>query len=327
MVKSDVPLGGMAAVGAVVFTNPIDVVKTRIQLQGELAAHGTYVKRYRHLPHGMIQIIRNEGFLALEKGLAPAAFYQFILNSIRLSVYSNALENGYLQNKDGNIVFYRGMFFGALGGGTGTFLGSPFYMVSERCQVHDKYSHIYVNPLQLKAQQQAQAVDSIAVGFQHKHTSMIDAMQQIYKTHGVKGFWRGATTSVTQALIGSSLQIGTFPKAKAFLQSKGWIKHPVLLSFCSGLISGSMVSLANAPFDVVTTRMYNQPVDANGRGLLYRGLVDCFIKILRKEGLFGMYKGFWPVYFRSAPHTTLTFILFDKLLQLRNRFAAFKKTV
>ncbi|KAH8253037.1 hypothetical protein KR032_003249 [Drosophila birchii] len=302
MVKSDLLLGGTAASGAVVFTNPIDVVKTRMQLQGELAARGTYVKPYRHLPQAML--IRNDGFLALEKGLAPALCYQFILNSIR--VYSNALEYGYLQDKDGNIAFYRGMIFGAIGGGTGTFLGSPFYMI--------------------KAQQHAQAVEAIAVGFQHKHSSLIDAMRKIYKKYGVKGFWRGATTSTTRALMASSFQIGTFPKAKAFLQDNNYIRHPVLLSLCSGLMAGSMVSLANAPFDVVTTRMYNQPVDANGRGIVYRGLADCFIKILRKEGVHGMYKGFWPIYLRSVPHTTLTFVFFEKLMRLRDHFAAFSET-
>ncbi|KAH8291251.1 hypothetical protein KR054_010047 [Drosophila jambulina] len=313
MVKSDLVLGGVAAMGAVVFTNPIDVVKTRMQLQGELAARGTYVKPYRHLPQAMLQILRNDGLLALEKGLLPALHYQFILNSIRqvpqsehlmLGVYSNALEYGYLQDKDGKIAFYRGMVVGALAGGTGTFLGSPFYMI--------------------KAQQQAQAVEAIAVGFQHRHTSMIDAMRQIYRTQGIRGFWRGATTCLSRAVMASSAQIGTFPTAKAFLQDNGYVTHPVLLSFCSGLMSGSMVSLANAPFDVVTTRMYNQPVDANGRGLVYRGLVDCFLKILRKEGVHGMYKGFWPIYLRSVPHTTLTFIFFDKLLQLRNRYAGLK---
>lgn len=35
-------LGGVAAAGAGFFTNPLDVVKTRIQLQGELQNRGTY---------------------------------------------------------------------------------------------------------------------------------------------------------------------------------------------------------------------------------------------------------------------------------------------
>nr|NP_725361.1 uncharacterized protein Dmel_CG18324, isoform B [Drosophila melanogaster]AAM70987.1 uncharacterized protein Dmel_CG18324, isoform B [Drosophila melanogaster] len=300
MTKSDFVLGGTAAMGAVVFTNPIDVVKTRMQLQGELAARGTYVKPYRHLPQAMLQIVLNDGLLALEKGLAPALCYQFVLNSVRLSVYSNALELGYLQNADGSISFYRGMFFGALGGCTGTYFASPFYMI--------------------KAQQHAQAVQSIAVGFQHKHTSMMDALLHIYRTNGISGFWRAALPSLNRTLVASSVQIGTFPKAKSLLKDKGWITHPVLLSFCAGLSSGTLVAVANSPFDVLTTRMYNQPVDEKGRGLMYKGLVDCFTKIWRTEGIHGMYKGFWPIYFRSAPHTTLTFVFFEKLLHLRDRY-------
>ncbi|XP_017015359.2 solute carrier family 25 member 35 [Drosophila takahashii] len=300
MTKSDFVLGGFAAMSAVMFTNPIDVVKTRMQLQGELASRGTYVKPYKNLPQAMVQIVRNDGLLALEKGLAPALCYQFVLNSVRLSTYSNALELGFLHNSDGSISFYRGMFFGALGGCTGTFLGSPFYMI--------------------KAQQHAQAVQSIAVGFQHKHTSMLNAFLQIYRTNGIPGFWRGAVSSMSRSLVGSSVQIGSFPKAKALLRDNGWVTHPVLLSFCAGLTAGSLISLANSPLDVVTTRMYNQPVDEKGRGLVYRGLVDCFTKILKKEGLHGMYKGFWPIYLRSAPHTTLIFVFFDKFIYLRDRY-------
>nr|XP_016928081.1 solute carrier family 25 member 35 [Drosophila suzukii] len=300
MTKSDFVLGGVAAMGAVMFTNPIDVVKTRMQLQGELASRGTYVEPYKNLPQAMVQIVRNDGLLALEKGLAPALCYQFVLNSVRLSVYSNALELGYLQNTDGSISFYRGMFFGAMGGCAGTSLASPFYMI--------------------KAQQHAQAVQSIAVGFQHKHTSMIDALLHIYRTNGIPGFWRGSLASMSRTLVASSVQIGSFPKAKALLKDNGWVTHPVLLSFCAGLTSGSLVSVANSPLDVVTTRMYNQPVDEKGRGLVYRGLVDCFTKILKTEGLHGMYKGFWPIYLRTAPHNTLIFVFFDKLLYLRDHY-------
>jgi len=229
------------------------------------------------------------------------------------------LELGYLQNTDGSISFYRGMFFGAMGGCAGTSLASPFYMVSSGCYFKQALRSDYT-PLQIKAQQHAQAVQSIAVGFQHKHTSMIDALLHIYRTNGILGFWRGSLASMSRALVASSVQIGSFPKAKALLKDNGWVTHPVLLSFCAGLTSGSLVSVANSPLDVVTTRMYNQPVDEKGRGLVYRGLVDCFTKILKTEGLHGMYKGFWPIYLRTAPHNTLIFVFFDKLLYLRDHY-------
>ncbi|KAH8269422.1 hypothetical protein KR018_002951 [Drosophila ironensis] len=300
VVLSDFVLGGIAAQCAVLFTNPVEVVKTRMQLQGELAKQGTYVKPYKNIFQAMVQVARNDGLLALEKGLVPALYYQFFLNSFRLGFYSNALDYGFLHDDQGNIIFYRGMFFGALGGGIGTFISSPFYMV--------------------KAQLQAKSVKAIAVGYQHKHNSMLEAFRDIYKSRGIIGFWRGALSGLNRTLVASSVQIGTFPKAKAILKDNGWVTHPVILSFCAGLSAGSVLSLANAPFDIMSTRMYNQPVDAQGRGLMYKNNLDCIIKIVRTEGWLGLYKGFWPIYFRSAPQSTLVFVFFEKLVYLRDNY-------
>lgn len=80
---SEFVIGGLASVGATFFTNPIEVVKTRIQLQGELAARGTYVEPYKGLFNGLVTVGKNEGWTALQKGLAPALCFQFIINSFR----------------------------------------------------------------------------------------------------------------------------------------------------------------------------------------------------------------------------------------------------
>ncbi|OTF78058.1 hypothetical protein BLA29_014567 [Euroglyphus maynei] len=59
------------------------------------------------------------------------------------------------------------------------------------------------------------------------------------------------------------------------------------------------------PFDVVSTRLYNQPVDPKtGAGQLYRGIPDCMIKIFRTEGILGFYKGFGASFLRLGPHTS-----------------------
>ena len=70
-------LGGIAASGACLVSNPIDCMKTRLQLQGEMQKGG--VKHYRNVFHAFYVVAREEGVLALQKGLVPAMCYQVSL--------------------------------------------------------------------------------------------------------------------------------------------------------------------------------------------------------------------------------------------------------
>ncbi|CAG8548010.1 3148_t:CDS:2, partial [Acaulospora colombiana] len=63
-------IGGAAACAAVTFTNPWEVVKTRLQLQGELARNNSnYVKPYKNIFQTFYIILKNEGIRGVQKGL------------------------------------------------------------------------------------------------------------------------------------------------------------------------------------------------------------------------------------------------------------------
>lgn len=168
----------------------------------------------------------------------------------------------------------------------------------------------------MKAQLQAQSAGKITVGYQHRHTSMFDAMRQIYKSGGIAGLWRGSAANLVRASVASSAQIATFGWVKAPLRKMGF--QPVVVSFLSGLTAGSVLACVVTPLDLVTTRLYNQGLNAQGKGLLYKGWLDCVLKVMKTEGIYGFYKGLGPIYARSAPHSTLLLFFFDQLIALRN---------
>lgn len=155
------------------------------------------------------------------------------------------------------------------------------------------------------------------MGYQHEHTGMMDAFRAIHKKSGFRGLWQNCLASLPRAIFGSGAQIATFGKTKAFLSEHDIATHPVINSFCAGAVAGTFMSLAITPPDVIATRLYNQGLDEHGRGIYYKGWFDCLFKILRSEGLYGLYKGFWPNYLRIGPHSTLVLLFFDELLRFK----------
>jgi solute carrier family 25 protein 34/35 len=123
-------LGGMAACGAGFFTNPLEVVKTRMQIQGELLSRGMYTKHYRNVIHAIYVIAKCDGITALQKGLVPALYYQFVMNSFRLGVYQVFTNKGFTKDADDLPSFPRMVAAGAVSGCCGAVFGSPFYLVS-----------------------------------------------------------------------------------------------------------------------------------------------------------------------------------------------------
>ncbi|XP_066120317.1 solute carrier family 25 member 35 [Saccopteryx bilineata] len=293
----DFLMSGLAACGACLFTNPLEVVKTRMQLQGELQAPGTYQRHYRNVFHAFITIGKVDGVAALQKGLAPALLYQFLMNGIRLGTYGLAEAGGYLHRADGTLSPARSAAAGAVAGVMGAYLGSPIYMV--------------------KTHLQAQAASEIAVGHQYKHQGMFQALTEIGQKHGLLGLWRGAVGSLPRVIAGSSTQLCTFSSTKDLLTQ--WEIFPPQswkMALAAAMVSGVAVVLAMTPFDVVSTRLYNQPTDTQGKGLMYRGLLDAMLQTARTEGIFGMYKGIGASYFRLGPHTILSLFFWDQLRTL-----------
>lgn len=117
---------------------------------------------------------------------------------------------------------------------------------------------------------------------------------------------------VLRTCVGSSVQLSTFSKTKDFLVGYEIFGESIFLTaFCSSLLSGFYTSLAMNPFDTIATRIFNQGHGPDGRGLLYKNLLDCFLKTIRVEGFMSLYKGWLSNYMRLGPHTVLNLTFWD----------------
>ncbi|XP_053724013.1 solute carrier family 25 member 34 isoform X1 [Synchiropus splendidus] len=286
----DFAFGALACCAACVFTNPLEVVKTRLQLQGELRARGSYQRHYRGVLQALWVVGRQDGLRGLQKGLSVGLLYQGVMNSVRLGTYSYCEALGITSYHGGSLLS------GAGAGALGAFIASPAYLV--------------------KTHLQAQTVKAIAVGHQHNHLGVYDAFSTIYRREGLTGLWRGVNGAVPRVMVGSAAQLATFTSAKDWVARSQWLgSSKVLTALIAAMISGVAVAITMTPFDVISTRLYNQPVDEFRRGQLYRGFSDCIMKVCRAEGVLGLYKGMGPVFLRLAPHTVLSMLFWDLMRQ------------
>lgn len=167
-----------------------------------------------------------------------------------------------------------------MGGCLGGIAGSPLYLV--------------------KVHLQSQSfTKEIAVGHQYSHRGTFHGLKHIYSTHGLRGLWRGVEGAVPRLMLGSALQLSTFSYIKDSVHRTGYVSE-AWVPVAASLLSSVNIVILMEPLDVVRTRLYNQPVDVQGKGLFYRGFWDCFTKIGEKEGLHGFYKGAWAAYFRMV---------------------------
>lgn len=91
--------------------------------------------------------------------------------------------------------------------------------------------------------------------------------------------------------------------------------------FFLGSVAGAIGAFAVYPIDLVKTRMQNQRSKAHVGELMYRNSIDCFKKVLRHEGLKGLYKGLTVQLIGVAPEKAIKLTVNDLV---RDKFIQYK---
>merc|ERR1712038_1981769 len=81
--------------------------------------------------------------------------------------------------------------------------------------------------------------------------------------------------------------------------------------FTLGSIAGATGATAVYPIDLVKTRMQNQRTGSYIGELMYRNSFDCFKKVIRHEGVTGLYRGLVPQLMGVAPEKAIKLTVND----------------
>ncbi|PFH38440.1 2-oxoglutarate/malate translocase OMT [Besnoitia besnoiti] len=289
-------VGGLSGCIATTCIQPIDMIKVRIQLAGEAGGSTNPFTIFRN-------IINNEGFKGLYKGLDAGIIRQLTYSTARLGLFriiSDEMRHRAPKDKNGvapPLPLWKKAVAGLAAGGLGSFFGNPADLALIRLQ----------------------ADATLPPEQRRNYTGVLNAMTRIVKEEGLFGLWRGSTPTVLRAMALNMGMLASNDQAKELLEpsfGKGWAT-----TLGASAISGFFAVTFSLPFDFIKTRMQKMRPDPVTGKLPYANFWDAVVKITRREGIMCLYSGYSTYYVRIAPHAMITLISMEYLNKTWNRYS------
>jgi solute carrier family 25 protein 34/35 len=269
---------------AAIFTNPMDVAQTRLKLQNELLPPGA-PRAYTSTLGCMRDTLRSQGVGGLQRGLSLSLVREGSKNFFRLGLYDPLLIRIHADDRAPPPTHKR-FAAGFMSGGISALVCNPLDLLKSRVQAVGRRG--------------ATVAEIAAVG-----DSWIRIGQTMVAAEGARSLFKGTGVSVLRSACGTAVTLAVNGSVKDALACT-----PVPPGFVTDAASAAVAAVALTytinPPDVVRVRLYNQAVDAQGRGVLYDGVFDCVRKMLRTEGAGAFFKGVGASMYRTIPHVTLT---------------------
>ena len=301
--------GGIASIVAGCNTHPLDLIKVRMQLQGEAAAAAAAPLRpalafqsgAAHtvtLPPPVkpgpisiaTQILRAEGAAGLFSGISATMLRQTLYSTTRMGLY-DILKKKWTQENAGVLPLHRKIAAGLIAGGVGAAVGNPADLAMVRMQADGR----------------------LPLAERRNYRSVGDAIARMTRDEGVRSLWRGSALTVNRAMIVTASQLATYDQAKeAILARRGPAADGLGTHVAASFAAGIVAAAASNPVDVVKTRVMNMKV-APGAPPPYAGAMDCALKTVRSEGVMALYKGFIPTVSRQGPFTVVLFVTLEQV--------------
>ncbi|GBG26281.1 Kidney mitochondrial carrier protein 1 [Hondaea fermentalgiana] len=241
-------LAGATAIIVVNGTHPIDMVKTRMQINSNFS---------------ITAMVKEEGVRSLYKGLPAALCREAAYTSIKLGCYQpikNVVKSVYFTegtDTKKELPFVLKFASGSAAGVLGSFFGNPFDVLKTRM-----------------------------ISNTGKSVSLGSAISNVHQERGITGFWRGLSANALRACVLNGTKLAVFDVSKGFVvEQTGLPRKDPRTVFLASACAGVAMTLAVAPIDMIRTKLMNasaseynglvdcvvQTVKKDGPLSLYRG--------------------------------------------------------
>ena len=348
-------VSGASVSCATACTNPLDVLKVRLQVLDPTRS-GTPPPR--GMGDALGRLLRNEGPLALWKGLTPSLARAMCYGGLRLGLYQPIL---------GAVESARG---GATKSSAPSRVGRPGgaweatarshrkedAFEPDREQTDDENRFRFANDSSVASKVSAGAASGAFAAFLLNPTELVktrlmamddhtknksvtawSCASTIVRERGVSGLWRGAAMSTTRSAALTASQCAAYDSAKSFVRKRRRGEEDDLLThLCASMLTGLVTTTVTNPVDMIKTQLYMSAA-TNGESAATRnesagaaarqkrevknsaqpaGAVAAARDGLKREGPRGFMRGWSANYLRLGPQTVITFVALEQFRRL-----------
>ncbi|CAG8076884.1 unnamed protein product [Penicillium olsonii] len=301
-----VVLGTTSAILANTIVYPLDIVKTRLQVQIRQHPQNTPDQekqaiiesapkrqvQYDGILNCIREIIHEEGILGLYGGLgssilgtASMNFAYFYWSTAARGFQVSTFKRYGLSNANS---ISKELLLGAVGGALAQLCTNPIAVISTR--------------------QQTRKVDE-------PKRSIWETMLDIIRSDGWTGLWRGLKVNLI-LVINPMITYGVYQ----------WLREALLVlrngkglgsfdAFVLGALSKVLATIATHPLIVAKTMLQSKPPTCRN-GTPFAGFTEALLYIVKNEGLFRLYKGLLPQIIKG-------FLVQGLMMMLKERYFPF----
>ncbi|XP_046874123.1 mitochondrial 2-oxodicarboxylate carrier isoform X3 [Hypomesus transpacificus] len=258
--------------------HPLDVVKTRFQIQrGTSEPHS-----YKNLGDCFRTVFRNEGVYGFYKGIVPPILAETPKRAVKFFTFEQYKKLLTLTPLSPGLA----LSVAGLGSGlTEAVVVNPFEVVKVSLQA---------NRDSFKVQPSTFA--------QARHIINSGGL-------GLRGLNKGLTSTLGRHGVFNMIYFGFYFNVKDAIPASSDPGLEFLRKFAIGLLSGTISSCVNIPFDVAKSRIQGpQPIPGE---IKYRTCFQTMGLVYREEGYLALYKGLVPKIMRLGPGGAVMLLVYE----------------
>ncbi|BFZ61066.1 hypothetical protein YB2330_002124 [Saitoella coloradoensis] len=274
--------GAGGGILSMALTYPLVTISTRAQVESR--------REHTTTPEAVKAILAREGVSGLYTGLDSALFGIAVTNGVYYFFYEGA--KGWLEGRKGRLSTLESMLAGAIAGSFTVLATNPIWVVNTRATANKR------------------TVDEAGdekTPTPRKPLTIIGSLKEIIKDEGVASLWSGVGPALA-LVINPVIQYTIFEQLKNTVAKKRALGQWDF--FWLGALSKLIATGTTYPYLTIKSRMQlRQSNDAAQRYTLVGGLQ----KIIREEGIAGLYRGIGAKLLQSVLTAGFLFMFKEQL--------------